>query len=107
MVLLARLVIMPFALGQWAVVWWYLTYWDLLPRTSPRRYIAWLFAVLGSLGVPFAQMELYRRLAHARHLDGFVHGVIIVETAVSMVLVFYLLVTGKRKRQKPVSGKAA
>jgi len=99
-VLLARVVILPFAIVQWVVVLWYAR------GITSRGLLKNLFACVASLcvffGTAFLQFFLYRwALQTARLTDHYVSAVGFVENIVSLILLFRILLksekTGSRR----------
>lgn len=90
----------PIALApvELSLVAWYLLYWDLFPKYSLRRIIAWLLFLATLVIVPLLQIELYKRLNSIERADSlFVSGLIILESVLSIALMFFILTHRKSR----------
>ena len=86
--------LVPFQLG---IVAWYFLYWDRFPKYSLRQLLPWLILFLSGIGVPFAQIWIYRRITSLGRIDDPYLGItIFAQSAMAIALAFYLLV--KRRR---------
>ncbi len=98
--LLAWLAIFLGAPVQWSVALWYLGYWDLFPKYSLKRLIAWLLTVVILPGTVLVQYHVYRSiLAAVCRSDVIFYSVTIVENTASISLLFYMLHRRRTKKR--------
>ena|ERR1700678_2413057 len=90
--LMPKLAVVPLCLIEWGIVGWYVLYWDMFPKYSPRRLIPWLLLLGCVVAIPVAQALLYRQLAWTSKVEGwFVPVTIFIESTMSAGLMLYLL----------------
>jgi len=83
---------------EFLAVVWYVAYWDLFPKYSPQRILAWIVFVCSTVIIPISQIKLYQRLNGIESDDGrYLYVLIFTESAISVVLIFSILI----KRRRP------
>ena len=95
------ILLMPLEIG---IVGWYFWHWDVLPKYSVRRLLAWAIFMISAVALPLLQISIYRRLTASRRVeDPFVGIVILLESLISVFLAFYLV--KKRSRLSEIGKK--
>lgn len=98
---MTRLIVLALGLSECMNAAWYFSYWDLFPKYSLRRLIPWLIFVLSGIGVPVAQILLYRGLTLTGRLEGlFVPVVVVAQSAITVAIALCML---KRRREHRTS----
>ena len=88
----SKLVTIALAPVEMAVVAWYILYWDLFPKYSVQRIVAWLVFISTTVIIPLLQIELYKRMNALERVDDLFIGVLIfMESMLSVVLLFFFL----------------
>jgi hypothetical protein len=91
---LATLALAPL---EFIAVAWYVSYWDLFPKYSPQRILAWIVFVCSTVIIPISQIQLYRRINAVQIVDGYyLYVLVFIESVISVLLIFYILVRRKR-----------
>lgn len=99
--LLARVAILFLVPVQLGIVAWYLLYWDLFPKYSVRRLLAWSIFFLSMVSIPLLQILIYRAITSIRKIeDPYVAITISVEGALALALMFYLLLKRRCGKSK-------
>ena len=71
---------------------WYILYWDLFPKYSFRRIVAWLLFIATGVVIPLLQIELYKRVNSIERVDDLFIGILIfAESVLSVGLIFFVL----------------
>jgi hypothetical protein len=87
--ILATIALVPVEL---AIVAWYILYWDLFPKYSLQRIVAWLVFISTVVIIPLLQIELYKRINSIKRIDDLFIGVLIfAESILSIALLFFFL----------------
>jgi hypothetical protein len=88
--ILATMALVPVELS---FVAWYMLYWDLFPKYSLRRIVAWLLFIASVVIVPLLQIQLYKSINLIERADSlFISYLIITESVLSTALMFLFLI---------------
>jgi hypothetical protein len=91
-VIFSTLATIALAPVEMAVVAWYILYWDLFPKYSLQRIVAWLAFISTVVIIPLLQIELYKRINSLERIDDLFIGVLIfTESMLSVALLLFFL----------------
>ena len=95
--LLDRLAVASLALVEFGIFAWHFHYWNRFPKYSLKRVIPWVVCVSSSIGIPLAQILLYRALTGANKVVGsdqsFLAAVIVIEGVVAICIGYWSVLT--------------
>jgi hypothetical protein len=101
LVIFSKLATIALAPVEMAFVAWYISYWDLFPKYSVQRIVAWLAFISTVVIIPLLQIELYKRINALERADDLFIGVLIfTESMLSVALLFFFL---NRRRNRKVN----
>jgi hypothetical protein len=100
---MGRLAVLPLAAVEWALVAWYVLYWDLFPKHSLRRLIPWAILILSVLGILILQIFIYKQITGVRQVSDDVFKVMLAaENFIGGFVLLYLL---NRRKRRPAADR--
>lgn len=96
---LGRMVIVPFLPFEWLLIWWCLRFWDLFPKFSAKRAVAWLASCFAYPGAVIAQPLLYKWITQNPYpmRDDFLLLILVGGNVISGLIAFGILHARRKK----------